>query len=267
MEANASRGPKVGREALNSTTLRKSMAFLETLAEAGTPLGLSELVQRTGLPKSTSFRILSILANERLIHFDAASRTYRIGYRFMSLAFNMWHHLDLRRAAVEEMRRLGKASGENIHLAVLDGNEIVFIDRVESHKILRLHSAIGNRASVHCTALGKSMVAFLPQERQAEIVKSLSFEKIAEKTITDPARYERELRKVRSQGYALAFKEHQSDVCGVASPIRDFRGEIVGSVCISAPVFRTDRDRLEGWAPQVVEAAQTISRNLGWMEA
>jgi len=252
--------------ALSSTTLTKGLVLMETLAEAGSPIGLSELVRQVGLPKSTCHRILSILVNERLVRFNQKSRTYSTGFRFMSLAFRTWRNLDIRQAASDEMQRLGRLTGENIHLAVPDGNEIVYIDRVESHRILRLHSAIGNRASVHCTALGKSMVAALPSERRQRVVDSIDFVGVAEATITDPQRFTEELAEVQRRGYALAIKEHQSDICGVAASIRDFRGEVAGAVCVSAPVYRTGREKLIAWAPSVMEAATNISHNLGWMD-
>lgn len=254
------------KESLSSTTLTKSMMLMEVLADAGSPMGLSELVRKVDLPKSTCHRILSILVNERLVQFEQRSRTYGIGFRFMSLAFQTWQNLDLRRAATEDMQRLGKFAGENIHLAVPDGNEIVFIDRVESHEILRHRSAIGNRASIHCTALGKAMVASMSAERRDAIVSSLSFEQVADKTITDPAQFDREIADIQRTGYAIAIREHQSDVCAVAASIRDFRGGIVGAISISAPVFRADRKKLVGWAPAVMEAAKRISQNLGWMD-
>lgn len=254
------------KESLSSTTLTKSLMLMEALAEAGSPIGLSELVRKVGIPKSTCHRILSILVNERLVRFERKSHTYSTGFRFMSLAFRTWRNLDIRQAASDEMQRLGSLTDENIHLAVPDGNEIVFIDRVESHKILRLHSAIGNRASVHCTALGKSMLAAMPSERRERIVASIDFLRVAEDTITDPTKYADELDEIRERGYALAIMEHQSDICGVAASIRDFRGEVTGAVCVSAPVFRTDREKLIGWAPSVMEAAKRISHNLGWME-
>ena len=251
------------KEDLNSTTLTKSLALLEVLADAGTPMGLTELIRRTGMPKSTGHRILSILANQRLVRFDEATRTYRVGYRFMSLAFTMWQNLDLRRAAIDEMRALSEKCRENTHLAVLDGHEIVFIDRVEFHQIMRLLSAIGNRASVHCTALGKAMVAFQSPARRDAIIAAVAFERVAECTITDPRRYAEELDTVRRCGFAVAVREHQSDICGVAAPIRDFRGEVFAALSITVPAFRTDDDRLTAWGPLVVDAAAAISRNLG----
>ncbi len=255
-----------GKESPSSTTLTKGLVLMEALAEAGSPISLSELVRKVGLPKTTCHRILSILVNERMVRFEKNSRTYSTGFRFMSLAFRTWRNLDIRQAASDEMQRLGDLTGENIHLAVPDGNEIVYIDRVESRRILRLHSAIGNRASVHCTALGKSMVAAMPPERRERIVASIDFQRVAQDTITDPEKYLEDLDEVQRRGFALAIREHQSDVCGVAAGIRDFRGEVAGAVCVSASVYNTDRDKLIGWAPAVMEAATRISHNLGWMD-
>ncbi len=254
------------KNSLSSTTLTKSLMLMEVLADTGSPMGLSDLVRKVGLPKSTCHRILSILVNERLVQFEQNSRTYGIGFRFMSLAFQTWQNLELRRAAIEDMQRLGKFTNENIHLAVPDGTEIVFIDRVESHEILRHRSAIGNRAGVHCTALGKAMLASMPIAKQREIVSSLTLEAVAEMTITDAGRFEDEIAEVRRKGYAIAIREHQSDTCAIAASISDFRDEVVGAVSVSAPVFRVDRKQLDAWAGAVMEAAKRISQNLGWTD-
>ena len=98
-----------------------------------------------------------------------------------------------------------------------------------------------------------------------KIIKTLAFERVAENTIMDEQRYREELESVRQQGYAIAYREHQSDVCGVAASIRDFRGEVAGALSISAPCLRADVKKLRGWGPMVCEATTRVSQKLGWL--
>lgn len=252
-------------EAPPTSMLGKSLTLLEILADNGTPMSLKELVQATGLPKSSVHRQLAALVDEHLVQYDRSSRSYHIGYRFMSLAFRMWQNLDLRRAATEKMRELSEEVGENTHLAVLDGNEIVYIDRIEYHQIMDIHSAVGNRAPIHCVSLGKAMVAYQEPRRISELVASTDFVQIAENTVTDPDLYLKQLDDVRRRGFADADREHQSHLRAIAAPIRDFRNEVIAAVSITVPTFRMDHDKLLTWGPRLVDITQEISRSLGWV--
>lgn len=250
---------------LHSTSLRKSLKVLEHLAAEGRALSFSEIVAGAQLPKSTGHRLLSVLVNERLVLFDAEAQTYRIGLRFMSLAFQTWHRLDLRRAAEPHMRRLADATGENVHLAVRDGAEIVYIERVESQAVVRMHAAVGARAPLHCTALGKAMLALLEPSVRDALIAGVVLRPLTPHTITSSEALVADLEAQRTRGYARDRSEHQPDVHCVAAPIRNFRGAPIAAISVSAPTFRVPEAQMEGWGELVAAAACRISIEAGWV--
>lgn len=252
------------RDDQQSTTLSKCLMVLDLLARAKRPLTYTDIRESTGLPKSTSYRLISILTNERLIHFDPESRAYRIGYRLLELAAQGLNGFDLRQIAAPGLRTLGKTTQESVLLAVRDGHEIVYIDRVESTRSLRFSTAVGNRAPLHCTGLGKAIMAFLGEEVRLELSRLIDFHPFTENTITTFDALERELALIRARGFAIDDMEHQPDIRCVAVPIFSRQGEVVAALSISAPSSRADRKHLESWAPLVRDAAAQISREMGW---
>lgn len=255
------------RSDLRSTTLSKCLVVLDLLASATRPLTYSEILGHTGMAKSTGHRLISILVNERLIHFDAETRAYRIGYRLLEIAAQGLNSFDLRRVAAPGLRALGEATQESILLAVRDGHEIVYVDRVESTRSLRFSTAVGNRAPLHCTGLGKAILAFLPEDLRFELYGVIDFHPFTAKTITTVEALEREVAKIREVGVSIDNTEHQPDIRCVAAPIFSRHGEVVAALSVSAPSSRADKAELEAWTPLVRDAAARVSREMGWHAA
>ncbi len=246
-----------------STILTKSIAVLDALGRAAKPMRFTDLVDTAGLSKSSGHRILTALTEQGLIAYDPETRAYRLGFRVMSWALKTWNDFDLQRTASEDMRRLNEATDEHVVLAVLDGTEIVFVNKVESRAPLRMALKVGDRAPVYCTALGKAMVAFLPEPKRRALVERIRFTRFTANTITDPLAFVRELEAIRDQGYAVVDREETDEIRGVAAPIFNFKGDVAGAVNVWAHVFRVDHEKLVGWAPLVIQAAANISRRLG----
>lgn len=253
----------MSREDLHSTTLKKCLTVLEALSRSSRPLTYTDILDRTGLPKSTGYRLISILANERLVHFDAENRTYRIGYRLLELAAQGLNSFDLRDIAAPVLRAVGEATQENVLLAVRDGDEIVYIDRVESTRSVRSSTAVGNRAPLYCTGLGKAILAFLPRGARFDLYATMRFHRFTTNTIMTADVLETELERIRERGFAYDDTEHQPDIRCVAAPILGRQGEPVGAVSISAPSSRADHKSLDAWTPLVRDAASRISREIG----
>ncbi len=253
----------MSRDDLHSTTLAKCLMVLEVLGRAGRPLTYTDILDRSGLPKSTAYRLISILANERLVHFDPDHRTYRIGYRLLELAAQGLTSFDLRQIAAPELRGVGEATQESVLLAVRDGDEIVYIDRVESTRSVRLATSLGNRAPLYCTGLGKAILAFLPEAERRALYETMNFHSFTKNTITSVDALERELARVRERGFAIDDTEHQPDIRCVAAPIRGPNDAVAGAISISAPSSRADWKNLETWTPLIRNAVSRISREIG----
>ena len=255
--------PAVTRNDEKSSIISKSIAILEVMSQSARPVRFTEIIQRANLSKSSGHRILSVLTNEGMIAYDEADRTYRLGFRVMAWALKAWNDFDLPKVADEEMRWLNRQTDEHAVLAIIDGHEIVFLKKIESRAPIRMASKVGDRAPVYCTALGKAMAAFLPDQVRRDIIANQDFVRRTEKTITDAAAFESELAGVRARGYAVADQEETDEIRGLAAPIFDYQGNVAGAVNVWAHVFRIDRDTLIGWAPLVMEAAGRISNRLG----
>lgn len=255
--------PRLPDDAPKPTILKKSIALLDALGTVAEPLRFTDLVNMAGLSKSSAHRILAMLVDENLVAFDERSRTFRLGFKPMSWALKTWNAFDLPLSADEEMRKLNRETDEHVVLAVLDEAEVVFIKKIESRAPLTMRHQIGDRAPAHCTALGKAILAFLPEPGRAALIAGMHLPKLTERTIADPAALIRELDTVRRQGYAVADREEQPEVRGIAAPILDFEGKVVGAINVWGHVFNVSREKLLGWAPLVMRAAENISRRLG----
>lgn len=246
-----------------SSIVSKSVQILEVLAKTSEPLRFSDVITRAELTKGSGHRILSVLINEGLVTYEDETRTYRLGLRIMGWALKLWSNFDLHRIADEDMRWLAAQTNEHVVLAVRDQTEIIFVKKVENRAPLRLAASVGDRAPVYCTALGKAMIAFLPDDKRQTLIERITFTRKTENTIDNAEDLERELTKVRQQGFALVDQEETEEIRGLAAPIFDYRGGVVASVNVWAHVYRVDRETILGWAPLVMEAAKRISRRLG----
>jgi DNA-binding IclR family transcriptional regulator len=226
----------------------------------------TDLVNETKLSKSTAHRILSILTNEGLVHYDEHTKTYRLGTRVMEWALRVWRDFDLREDAVEEMNKLNRETGENINLAIRDKLEIIYINRVESFKPVRAVATLGSRASLHYTALGKAMVAFLPEETQKEIARGMTYEKMSKNTITNAREFLDALKETRKRGYAIDDCEFRDEIRCIAAPVFNFQGEPVGAISITSLVYRVPKKKLVSWVPNLLTAARVTSQKIGYVD-
>jgi DNA-binding IclR family transcriptional regulator len=250
----------------HSSILSKSVLVLETLGNANGAVRYTDLVAQTKLSKSTAHRILSILTNEGMVHYDEHTKTYRLGMRIMEWAAHIWRDFDLREVSLEEMKMLNTDTGENINLAIRDNLDIIYMNRVESFKPVRAVATLGARASIHCTGLGKALTAHLPEEEQSEIAHALKFEKMTDHTIENAEVFLSRLEETRRHGYGMDDCEFRDEIRCIAAPIFDFRGLPVGALSISTLVFRVPRDTLLSWAPKLIAAAKSVSQKIGYID-
>ena len=161
------------------------------------------------------------------------------------------------------MKRLNEATGETVHLAILNGESIVYIDKLESLNQVRMYSAVGKQAAVHCTGVGKAITAFLPPEEQEALIQKLDFKRYTVNTITDEQSFRRELARIRERGYARDDGEHEEEIRCVAVPILNFAGESVAGISVSAPQYRLTPETISKWVELTLHAATRISRYAG----
>jgi DNA-binding IclR family transcriptional regulator len=245
--------------------LQRGMKVLDTLLDARTPLKLEEICAFTGLPKSTTFRIIvNLLQGEYLVETDEG---YWLGLKLLRLGALVGEKLDLKQQAQMFLTQLRDQVNETVHLAVLDNDlRVVYLEKLSTqHAVGLMMSRIGITAPMHCTALGRAMAAFRPEDEIRHWIQINGLKAYTDTTITDEAAFLQELREIRSRGYAIDRGEFETSVRCIAAPIRDSTGLVIAAVSISAPATRMPRQLIDSpMATQVVETASQISQALGY---
>lgn len=245
------------------SAIEKACRVLATVCESPRPPRFSDLVTRVGLPKSTVHRMLGELMDQQLVRYDAEQQVYTAGYRLLDFARRTWEESDVRQVAQPAMRELMDAAQETVHLAVLDGHEIIYIDKLESRRGVRLYSAVGKRGPIYCTGVGKALLAFLPAAEQDAIIADTDFVAHTPQTLADAASLRQALGEIRVRGCALDMEEHEEGIRCVAAPVFNFRGDAVASISVTSTARRMPVERLQDLQPLVLEASRRISRELG----
>jgi IclR family KDG regulon transcriptional repressor len=244
-------------------TVLKSIRILDLLG--GTPnMGLSEIVRALKLPKSSVYGILETLAAEKLVERDEASGRYHLGVRLVELGNRAQLELDICRIAAPFLQGLNVEFDETAHLTVLDRDEVLYVDCVESRRRLRTYSVIGVRAPLYCTSVGKAILAFLPEKEIRRIAREKGLAKITAATIDSEEKLMAAVEDIRKRGYAVDDMEHEEHLRCVGAPIRNARGEVFASLSLSGPAERNTMERIREMAPHVVDAGMEISRRLGY---
>ncbi|MEV0144482.1 MULTISPECIES: IclR family transcriptional regulator [unclassified Nonomuraea] len=241
-----------------STSLRRALDVLDHVREHS-GLTLTQLAEGVGLSKSTVLRLTVPLVEARLLERDRRSGAYRLGHGTLRLGQAYLATLDLRAVAAEESHRLMSEVRETVHLVVHDPPHVVYIDKVENETNVRMASRIGSRGSVHCTAVGKALLAFQP----GDPVEGLELESRTRHTITDPERLRGELAGIRRRGYAVDDRENEPEVRCVGAPIFNHTGAVVAALSVSGLTSRITAARVRALGQQVAAAAARISGKLG----
>jgi len=246
-----------------STTVAKALSIIEILAscaEAG--VSLTELSVSLNMPKSTTHRYLATLLELRLAERIGVDR-FRLGTKVIELAGSSLASSELRKESEAILDEIAEKSGETTHLAVPSGAEVVYIAKVESRHTLGMFSHIGSRLPMHCTALGKSILAFSGPERFQEVLPELSKPRTLN-TLTSEQGLREELDLIRSQGFAIDNEENEVGIRCVGAPIIDYTGRAIAAMSISGPRDRMDLERCIQLGHLLREAVLKISKRKGF---
>jgi DNA-binding IclR family transcriptional regulator len=244
-------------------SVRRAIRILEAFRE-GSSYTVTELARALELPKSSVYELVSTLASEGLLAKEDSSSRYRLGLRLMELARAANQHLEVRQVARPLIEKLRDQLNETVQLTILDGDEILYVDGCESSRQLRTFFQFGDRAPLHCTALGKAILANLPPAEIERRLRRRTLKAFTPATLTDPQALRRELARTASRGYSVDDMEHEEDVRCVGAPIRDREGRAFASISVSGPAHRLKPGRDREIARQLISAAEQISRALGY---
>lgn len=258
--------PSPRRQHSTLSSVRNAARLLKEFSRGSREIGVTELSRRLGIGKSTAHRLLNTLAEERLLEQDPDTGAYRLGLAMYELGASVSMHTDLHNACVPVLDQLANATRETVQVAVLDGREVVYVERRESPQTLRLFGRVGHRNDAYCTSTGKVLLAYLPGPRLAALLDGWELRARTPHTITDPARLLAELDQVRRRGWAENVNEVEMGVASVAAPIRNGLGEVVASVSVAGPLQRLSGDSLKRFARPTVDAGLVISKRLGYRD-
>ncbi|UDF30580.1 UNVERIFIED_ORG: IclR family transcriptional regulator [Roseateles sp. XES5] len=242
-------------------TLGKVMAVLETVALSERPLRFTDVLAVSGQPRGTLHRQLSHLVQEGLLELRP-DHAYVPGLRLLKLASTSWARNDFRAVAAPFLEALHRDTGETVHLGVLRGREIIYLDKVESRQAVRMNSQIGNASPAYCTGVGKAALSVLDTAALDAALAGLEFRRYTPQTLADRAALFTELAEIRESGIAFDREEHETGIRCVAAPVFDAGRALVAGVSVTGPAYRVSEAQLLEWAPRVLETARAIMGEL-----
>jgi IclR family KDG regulon transcriptional repressor len=244
-------------------TISRALKLLKIIA--GQPLRVQEVADEMDIHKSSASRLLSTLQKENFVQLND-ERRYELGYAVFELAHIFRDSLDLRKVARPYLEKINNLTCETIHLAVPDHHEVVYIDKLDAKRSIRMYSLVGKRANFHCTGVGKAILAFLSDEMRNEIIDKMDLVKYTDNSITSKESLYRELKEIQDNYLAWDRGEHEEDIYCIAAPIFDFSKKVIASISVSVTIKYTPVEKLASYEDLLKEAALIISKNLGYVQ-
>lgn len=240
-----------------SQSLERALFLLDELGTG--PQRLGDLANAVGIHKSTALRLLQVLERHGYVRREGDSPVFFLGLHIVELSSRLLERLDPRQVARHHLERLAKVTGETVHLAMREGNQVVYLDKVESIHPVRMYSRIGSHAPTHCTGVGKVLLAFTDSAKWPEI----AFERFTPQTITSREDLVTVAKEIVRQGWGRDEREHEETIRCIAAPVFDASQSIAAAISVSVPTSRMGMKELRSYVPLLVEVANDISADLG----
>jgi len=247
--------------------LDRTVAILDSFSLDQPVQGVRDVARKTGLSSSTVGRIMAYLKDLGILNQDPDTLAYMMGSKPLAWAGIYTVSNDVRSLALPVMVRLHDKTRETISLYVLEGDERVCVERLESPETVRIVARVGRRIPLYAGSAGKIFLAYLPEARREEILKKVKLVPMTEKTITSQEELRTNLQKIQKLGYAISRGEWILEAAGVAGPVFDQRGQITAALTISGPAQRFTSEKMLEMAHLVKEGAAEISTELGYYPA
>jgi DNA-binding IclR family transcriptional regulator len=244
-------------------TVDKALRVLELLHEEKREMGITEITHRLMINKSTTYRILTTLCRHRFVQKNPANNKYKLGFKILEISSTILETINLRDLARPFLEKLRNTTNETVNLITLDEGMGVYIDRLESQHTIRMVSHIGTREELHCTGVGKALLAFLPEDQMDNVIKRYGLPRKTSATITDVSQLKEHLQMIRERGYSLDNEEAEEGIRCVGAPIFNHGEEVIAAISIAAPSYRLSVKMAHEHAHVVVETAAQISEALG----
>jgi len=250
----------------NAKILEKGLRLLEELAENAEGLTAVELAECIGVHKTSTYRYINSFLNMGYIQSDGDGR-YHLGNKILELGSQKLRRMPLRETAHPFLVKLSDDTQMTVHLCVLDGHDVIYIDKIESHRTLPIMSRIGSRAPAYCTGVGKALLSGLLTDQVVSLLREVTLKKRTPNTITDPIKLLEEIKITAEHGYAIDNGEHEEGIKCFAAPIKEYGGDVVGAISLTGLKRElTEEAESERMVTAVKMTAERITRALGYME-
>jgi IclR family transcriptional regulator, pca regulon regulatory protein len=260
--------PPSERSTGTSQSLERGLAILSSFDPDRPLIGVSELSRELDLSRSTAHRYIATLAGLGYLQQDADSKRYRLGPKVLDLGFSAINSMDVREISAPHLRQLSDETGYTVNLAILDGVDVVYIERCRSarpgQREIDLNLHVGARLPAYCTAMGKAILAFMPVAQCDEIIGRIDFVPRGPNTFTSPGVFREELARVRESGVAVNDEELAYGLRSIAAPIHAQSDEVVAALNLAVHRTMVTKDELIArYGPAVIQTAHDISLSMG----
>lgn len=244
-----------------SQTVDRALSILERIAAE--PQTLSMVADHIGAHKSTALRLVRSLERAGLARRREDGK-YTLGAHLLSLASKALEDFDLRDVARPHLTRLNHSCGHTLHLAALIDRDVVYIDKYEGSSSIRMYSRIGKTASLYASGVGKVILAYQDESLLGDLIGKIDFQRHTSETITDEHGLRKEFAVIRERGYGFDRGEFEDIIHCIAAPIRAADGSVASAVSMSVPKMLVSFDDLKEFLPDLINAADAVSRDYGW---
>jgi DNA-binding IclR family transcriptional regulator len=246
------------------SSVANSIRLLSSFSGQENELGITVLASRLKLAKSTVHRLAATLTAARFLEQNADTGKYRLGLALFELGALVRARMDVADAARQKLRELLEVTGETVQLGIIDHHSVLYIYEMESRRAIRMAAAVGARAPLHCTAVGKVLLASQPQDYVAQVL-DLGLKPYTPKTIVQREELLETLAEVAQRDYATDDEESETGLRAIASPVRNHTGAVIAAVGLAAPVQRMNKRVMQTCVPNVIATASAVSARLGYV--
>ena len=250
-------------ESSQNNSVVHAIKVLEYLGSIDYPQDLGVISKSLGMNKSTVYRLLSTLVEYRYVFQDEESRQYSLGAKVSWLSAKYLEKNEVRKVARPFLETLSQQICETIHLGILDGSEVMYVDKLNGQSPVIMASQIGGRVPLHCTALGKALLAFRPEQTWREYVSQFGLPAKTPQTITEPENFYQELKKIQQEGISLDNLENEEGIRCIATPIFDATRQAVAAISISGWIITMTMEHVQMVTAPLKAASDAISARLG----
>jgi len=242
-------------------SVNRALDILECFAQIKTEWNLVELSEKIGLTPSTTHRLLNTLIQRRLIEHSGSTGKYKIGTRLFLLSGAIMNNSNLKNLAHPLLAELAKQTAETVHLSILSGNEVFYLDKLEGPRSISIRSRIGQTLPAHVSGVGKVLLAHLPQDQQNELLDKVELKQFTVKSITDKELLREHFKQIKRQGYALDDEEFEEGLICFAAPVFNQDQRVIAAISVSGPIYRLS-EKSDSHIRLLIDTANSLTNNL-----